>query len=78
LDFSNSLTLRLLKRRTIQASECPRSSPDIENGAITLTSVLEDGSICFSGLHPDILIYRRAKNEVEMVETKGEVDRPDA
>jgi len=38
---------------------------------ITLLSVQENGTLCFSGLHQDILVYRAARGEVEPIETDG-------
>jgi serine phosphatase RsbU (regulator of sigma subunit) len=38
---------------------------------ITLLAVHKDGRFTFSGMHQDIMIYRAAKKEVELVETMG-------
>jgi serine phosphatase RsbU (regulator of sigma subunit) len=38
---------------------------------ITLMSVYADGLIYYSGLHQDIMVYRAASQQVELVETQG-------
>jgi len=38
---------------------------------ITLLSVQQNGTLCFSGLHQDILIYRATNGGIEPIETSG-------
>jgi serine phosphatase RsbU (regulator of sigma subunit) len=38
---------------------------------ITLISVQENGMIYYAGLHQDIMIFRAAKNKIDLLETKG-------
>jgi serine phosphatase RsbU (regulator of sigma subunit) len=38
---------------------------------ITLMAVQPDGTIYYSGLHQDIIIYRADKKDIEVIETKG-------